>query len=240
MSQTVTDEGLILRTQPYQENDLLVSVYFAHYGKMNLLARGVRKPKSKNASSLLPGMISEFVFILKEGLSRLMKASPVRLFRYLDSHLEVMACAQLTMEYFYRSAPDRQPNAKHYAFICQVLERLDEGYPYLLVYFFVIAYILKDCGSGLMVDHCVFCQDSRHIASISVLDGGFVCQEHLQGTMITYSRRILRSFRLINKLDLSRIDDCQIEVEDYPVLKRLMEDFLDEYCPVRLGSRKFI
>lgn len=136
MSQTVTDEGLILRTQSYQENDLLVSVYFAHYGKMNLLARGVRKPKSKNASSLLPGMISEFVFILKEGLSRLVKASPVRLFRYLDSHLEVMACAQLTMEYFYRSAPDRQPNAKHYAFICQVLERLDEGYPYLLVYFF--------------------------------------------------------------------------------------------------------
>ena len=29
MSQTITDEGLILRTQPYQENDLLVSVYFA-------------------------------------------------------------------------------------------------------------------------------------------------------------------------------------------------------------------
>lgn len=240
MSQTVTDEGLVLKIQPYQENDLLVSVYFKCYGKISMLARGARKPKSKNASSLMPGMYSEFVFILKEGLSRLMKASPVKIFRYLEGNLEAMACAQLMMEYLYRSVPDRQPNVQHYHFTSQVLSRLEEGYPYLLVYFFEAAYILKDCGSALMVDHCVFCDDSRHIASISIIDGGFVCQDHMHGTMIAYSKRILRSFRLINRLDISHIDLCQVEPEDYPVLKKIMDDFLDEYCPIRLSSRKFI
>ena len=42
-------EGLVLKNKPYKESDMLVWIYTKTYGKMALIARGVKKMKSKNA-----------------------------------------------------------------------------------------------------------------------------------------------------------------------------------------------
>ena len=47
----VVSLGIVLKTHPYKESDSLVTVYFKDYGKMTLIARGVKKLKSKNASA---------------------------------------------------------------------------------------------------------------------------------------------------------------------------------------------
>ena len=43
----VVSLGIVLKTHPYKESDSLVTVYFKDYGKMTLIARGVKKLKSK-------------------------------------------------------------------------------------------------------------------------------------------------------------------------------------------------
>ena len=59
----VVSLGIVLKTHPYKESDSLVTVYFKDYGKMTLIARGVKKLKSKNASACqsLTSYFMEFV-----------------------------------------------------------------------------------------------------------------------------------------------------------------------------------
>ena len=65
----VVSLGIVLKTHPYKESDSLVTVYFKDYGKMTLIARGVKKLKSKNASACQSLTLSEFTFIPRNGLS---------------------------------------------------------------------------------------------------------------------------------------------------------------------------
>ena len=62
MREEVTSVGIVLKAIPFKENDMILSVYFKEFGKLSLLASGLRKPKSKNASSCQPLMLSEFTF----------------------------------------------------------------------------------------------------------------------------------------------------------------------------------
>ena len=43
--------GLVLKNKPYKENDMLLWIYTHDYGKLALIAKGVKKLKSKNAPS---------------------------------------------------------------------------------------------------------------------------------------------------------------------------------------------
>ena len=56
MAEQVVSVGIVLKAIPFKENDVILSVYFKEYGKLSLLANGLRKAKSKNASSCQPFM----------------------------------------------------------------------------------------------------------------------------------------------------------------------------------------
>ena len=60
----VVSLGIVLKTHPYKESDSLVTVYFKDYGKMTLIARGVKKLKSKNASACQSLTLSEGVVLI--------------------------------------------------------------------------------------------------------------------------------------------------------------------------------
>ncbi len=45
----VNEYAIILKTTPYKENDCILHVYTKTYGKLGIIAKGVRKMTSKNA-----------------------------------------------------------------------------------------------------------------------------------------------------------------------------------------------
>lgn len=101
--------GIVLKTQSYKESDALVTVYFKDYGKMTLIARGVKKLKSKNAAACQSLTLSEFTFIPRNGLSTLIKASSVDFYRYLKEDIELEAYASYFMEFVLRNEEENQP-----------------------------------------------------------------------------------------------------------------------------------
>ena len=52
MREEVVSQGIVLKVIPFKEHDAILSVYFKEYRKLSLYASGLRKPKSKNASSI--------------------------------------------------------------------------------------------------------------------------------------------------------------------------------------------
>jgi len=236
----VVSVGIVLKVTPFKENDAILSVYFKEYGKLSLLATGIRKPKSKNASACQSMMTSEFTFILKKGLCKLIKAQLIDGGRYIQNDLSSLACANLICEYFYRGIAENQPNLEHYSFLSESLRCLNQGYYYLQVYLFTLGFILKDSGSAIMVDHCAFCENSNQIVSIDVDAGGFICLQHLKSDQNTYTVDFLKMFRLINRGSIQYIDHLTTNLILLKQLKEIMEQFYEKYCPIRLNSKKFI
>jgi len=60
-------EGVILRRIKYSETSLIVTLYTREYGKIGLIAKGARNPKSKFVGSLEPASYVSIIYYHKEG-----------------------------------------------------------------------------------------------------------------------------------------------------------------------------
>ena len=208
----VVSLGIVLKTHPYKESDSLVTVYFKDYGKMTLIARGVKKLKSKNASACQSLTLSEFTFIPRNGLSTMIKASSVDFYRYIKENLELEAYASYFMEFVLKNEEDNQPDLEIFDTLKKSLYN---------------AFILKRCGMALQVDGCVRCLRQDHIAGISLEDGGFVCHDCLSLHDKQLDKVTLKAFRHINKLTIDSIDQLKVPDESIDLLMEIMDYYVD-------------
>ena len=236
----VVSLGIVLKTQAYKESDSLVTVYFKDYGKMTLIARGVKKLKSKNASACQSLTLSEFTFIPRVGLSTMIKAHSVDFYRYIKENLELEAYASYLMEFVLKNEEDNQPDIEIFEMLKKSLDALNQGYPYQLVYLLYNAFILKRCGMALQVDGCVRCLRQDRIAGISLEDGGFVCQDCLSMHDKQLNKETLKAFRHINKLSIDDIDQLKIPEESLEILIEVMDYYVDEMTGILFKTKKMI
>ena len=223
-------EAVILKKTPYKENDMILHIYSHEYGKMSVMARGIRKMTSKNARGCQEMMLSELTIALKKGMSTLIKATPLDYFRHIEENLESEIVGQYILEYFYRYV--------EYRMLYEALHALDLGYPPLLVYLLFNVFILEHNGVSLDVDGCVLC-GSPQVVSISLEDGGFLCSKHI-GHHQPYSQDILKAFRHIHKIPITAIDHLHISSSAIQVLVPLMESLIEEYTGIQLKTSRFI
>ena len=232
--------GIVLKTQSYKESDALVTVYFKDYGKMTLIARGVKKLKSKNASACQSLTLSEFTFIPRNGLSTLIKASSVDFYRYLKEDIELEAYASYFMEFVLRNEEENQPDLDVFNHLKEALDALNHGYPPQLVYLLYNAYILKRCGVALQVDGYVRCLRQNRIAGLSLEDGGFVCLDCLSLRDKQLDKETLKAFRYINKICFKQIDQLKISQESIDQLIEIMDYYVDEMTGILFKTKKMI
>ena len=119
-------EGLVLKNKPYKENDMLVWIYTKTYGKMALIARGVKKMKSKNAPACQTISLGEYLFVPRKGLSTLIKGSVIDYFVHIKEDIELEAYASYFIEYVYKYVLDNDPDEECY-------NNLPVSYTHLLV-----------------------------------------------------------------------------------------------------------
>lgn len=232
--------GIVLKNKPYKENDMLVWIYTLDYGKMALIAKGVKKIKSKNAPSCQTITLSEFTFVPRSGLSNLIKGSAVEYFRHIKEDIELEAYASYFCEFIYKFTKDNDPDEQSYQTLLLALQYLEAGYNCKLVYLLFNAFIMEVTGSLLEVDQCVSCGRHDHIAGVSIHSGGFVCQECIGMYDQKLEVDVLKGFRYINKWQLKNIDELHLEQEVIDELVPIMEAYIDEFTGIIFQSRKFI
>ncbi|WP_294580488.1 DNA repair protein RecO [uncultured Thomasclavelia sp.] len=232
--------GIVLKNKPYRENDLLVWIYTHDYGKLTFLAKGVKKMTSKNAPACQTITLADYNLILKPGISSLIKGNSQVYFRHIKQDIELEAYATYCLEFVDKFTDENEPQEEIYDTLLAALMALENGYQPKLVYLLFNAFILKMTGSALEVDQCVNCNRQDLITGISVVNGGFVCQ-NCQGKFdFQEPVAILKGFRYINKWDILKIDQLHLDDDVIDRLVKIMDIFIDEYSGIRFNSRKFI
>lgn len=205
-------EGIILRQRDYKDNDMILTILSKEFGRISLIAKGVKKAASKNASSVMPFTKSIFYFNHHENseLHTMQKAESKKMYHHLYDHLEKQLIAELLCEICSKVEYDSYDEL--YELLDSSLYHLDvEDNDFGVLAFFVAKMNIL-LGINPNVDGCIFCGSTHQIAGISIYDGGFVCANCFDSVKHQHMRvDRLRYFRLFHKAGLM----------DYAVLEKL-------------------
>ena len=124
MKQLVT-RGIVLARTNYQEADRIVTLLTPDHGKLRVLARGVRKSKSKLAGGIELFSVSEIGFI--RGKRELGTLTSSRLLKHYDTIVQDINRTMLGYELIkllHRVTED-EPEAEYFQLLHELLEALD-------------------------------------------------------------------------------------------------------------------
>lgn len=146
MKQLVTN-GIVLSRTNYGEADRIITVLTSDAGKLSLLARGVRKPKSKLAGGIELFSVSSITYIRGRGeLSTLVSTRLERHYGNIVKHLERVQLGYDLIKMLHRATED-EPEAEYFTLLQETFEALNDADVDLnLIRFWFTAQLLQFAG----------------------------------------------------------------------------------------------
>ncbi len=221
--------GIVLRTFPFKESSLFCSIFTKDFGKLNLLARGARRPKSKICGALEPFCHSEIIFYKREFKDSytLSDAFIIDDFKEIRTSTNKVTGCEAICEFIDRIQVIEEPNKTLYSLTLSFFQRISQipeemvGLLSLLMLF----RMLKFAGLEPHLKDCVRCHRSaidKLVSNFSISAGGLVCDDHFDDSVIKLDREIIHTLMNAQKT----IFPANNHPEICPVLKNLIESYL--------------
>ncbi|TAN42978.1 MAG: DNA repair protein RecO [Nitrospirae bacterium] len=152
-------EGIVLRTSPFGEADLIVTHLTLDHGIIKTFAKSPRKTKSRFGSSLEPLTCSRISFWGKEdaALPRLTQSDILYSFASIRESLHCFVRASEIIELILRLTPERESCAKVYPLLMRILRSLEKECTAGLQLLYYKLKILKISGYLPKLDSCGRC-----------------------------------------------------------------------------------
>lgn len=185
MSGTYLASGIVLSHRDIRDFDRVVTIFTDRYGKLDAVARGVRKITSKLAGHLEPLSYSSFMFAVGRSFDVLASSVKLSSFRLPHSDLFGFALANYFFECVNRLTRPKQPDQRVFRLCVAYLQELEQertamdapSFQRLLATEYFLWQLLDAVGFAPSLDHCVVCRKSVG-QNISVRKGGVLCDEH--------------------------------------------------------------
>jgi len=123
------DEGIVLKTIPFGEADLIVSFLTPDYGLLKTFAKSPLKTKSRFGSSLEPLTHSRIAFWGKEGapLPRLTQSDIFHSFQPIRDNMNCFLRVSEIIELTFQFLLEREASRKLYALLLQTLHNIENN-----------------------------------------------------------------------------------------------------------------
>jgi DNA repair protein RecO (recombination protein O) len=178
---TVKTEAVVLRSIRYGEADRILHLYSSARGRVNAIAKGVRKPRSRFGGRLEPFFRLDLV--LHEGRGELLTVTNVAT---VDGYPRLRASAAAldsgarACDAVLRLFDSSEPNVPAYNLLCRYLTMLDEpggpgraaGLETALSFRLKLALA---AGFSPELAACARCGEAEHLTGFSGAAGGVVC-----------------------------------------------------------------
>ncbi len=177
---TVKTEAVVLRSIRYSEADRILHLYSAERGRVNAIAKGVRKPRSRFGGRLEPFFRLDLV--LHEGRSELLTVTNVATidgYPRLRSSAAAIGAGARACDSVLRLLDSADSNRPAYNLLCRYLSLLDAPDPGRATALeTALAFRLKlalAAGFSPELASCARCGEADHLTGFSGAAGGVVC-----------------------------------------------------------------
>ncbi|SFE29085.1 DNA repair protein RecO [Alteribacillus iranensis] len=238
----VKAEGIVLKIIPYGETNVILRLYTREAGKVSVMARGARKPKSRFAAASQPFVHGIYLFYKSRGMSTLNQGDTIDAFRHIRSDIMKTAYASYIAELLDRVTEEREKNPFLFELFLQILQRMNEDSdPEVLTRIFEVK-MLAQAGIKPQLDQCTSCGRQEGTFSFSVREGGFLCEncKEIDPYRLTIHPKSVQLLRTFFYLDIKRLGSISLTSRTKQELKQVLESYYEEYGGFSLKSKRFL
>ncbi len=230
-------EGIILKSTPFAEADLIVTILSLEYGLIRVFAKSSRKTTSRFGSSLEPLTYSRIAFWGKENkeLPRLTQSDIIRNFQSLRDEMNCLLKLLKMIEFTLKVVPEREKNRNVFNLLLNTLiwierylirqrsesrqETRDNYTNYLnTVSVFYTIRLLDLEGFGPRLNGCARC--NRSGTNFYISHGAILCENCASTTdHIKLSPQIINVYETLRKWDISKLERIRLTG---PIIRELM------------------
>lgn len=235
MANIIKCRGFILNTIPFKESSLIASVLTNRLGKVKLLAKGIRRPRSRICGALERFNFDELIFYKREfkEIYTLSDAAVIDGYAEIRGDPYKVSAAMVLCEFYDRTLPLEAVDRASFAELTRFLKGLRGTGPGG-VRALVVGHLFRAlAGSGVAphLNDCVRCHRpagrSNGRLDFSVMAGGVVCDRHHDDTVVGLDRHTVQTLVELRRGMPGAISDQAV---------REIESFIGDYLYQHLNS----
>lgn len=226
-------EGIVLNELQYKESSKILNIYTKELGKINVMAKGAYRSKSKLIASTQAFSYCNYEFRSSRTFYYLLDGRVIKSFYNIREKIERTMIGFYILEIFNKSIPEEEPNETLFLFLVKALDtlsNLDENFLEFLIAFELkfISFI----GYRPNIKECVSC-GKKNIKNLrfSIESGGILCEDCIEKDI--YSKNISEEFQnILIKLMYAPFDNIKnisFEKKDLIVLQDIVEKYVLYY-----------
>lgn len=236
--QQTENTAIVLRYANYKDNDRMLTLLSPTRGKLEVLARGCRRPKSPllNASELFA--LGDFQLYFKQDRATLVSANLLETFYPLRSDFDRLSVGVYLLNLAEAASQPGAPCQELFMLLLHTLSRLtftDQPWKPLLSGF--LLHYAATAGYQPRLHHCVHCGKSVKEDTALFFDpmeGGVCCLDCFRKGMAALSPEQTRWMRHALQVGSASWVDTEEAQAPYPLLRDYVERRLDR--PLRSAS----
>ncbi len=198
---TYQTEAIIIKKIKLGEADRILTLYTPNLGKIQAVAKGVRRPRSKLAGHLELITHSQVSLARGRNLDTITGSQTIDSFLPLKSDLWLTSCALYVTELINQFTADHVENYPLFQLLLETLHRLCQAGDIELVLHYFELHLLEEVGYRPQLQQCGSCHSPLKPVTnaFSPIDGGVLCPKCSQRRSLTYplSVNALKVLRLL-------------------------------------------
>jgi len=223
-------EAIVIKKIKLGEADRILTLYTPHLGKIQAVAKGVRRPRSKLAGHL--ELLTHSLVSLARGrnLDTITGSQTINSFLPLKSDLKLTSYGLYATELVDQFTADHIENHPLFQLLLETMHRLCRGGDNELVLRYFELHLLNEVGYRPQLQQCVSCRQVLEPTTNSFCPsaGGILCPSCSQSQPLTHpvSVNALKVLRLLQSSDYSTVVKLKIDPELSHQLEMVMRDYL--------------
>lgn len=237
-------EGIVIRSIDYGESHKIITLYTKEHGKISLMARGAKKPKSRLSAITQLFTYGLFLFFRPNprGMGTLSQGERLKSFNAIRHNLVMTAYASYFAELVDKMMDDDEHHPDLFPLLLSVFSQLDEGKdPAFLARLFELKMIILG-GYKPELERCVVCRKEEGPFLFSVKEGGLLCSS-CQGRdpqALQLGENGVKLLRFLYHFQPARLGKVNVRPATLENLRLVLWRFMDEHTPLKLKSRPFL
>ncbi len=223
-------EAIIIKKTKLGEADRILTLYTPHLGKIQAVARGVRRPRSKLAGHLELLTHSQVSLARGRNLDTITGSQTINSFLPLKSNLELTSHALYAIELVDQFTADHIENYPLFELLLETMGYLCQAGDNELVLRYFELHLLNEVGYRPQLQRCVSCRATLEPITNSFCSatGGMLCPNCRQSQPLTYplSVNALKVLRFLQNSDHNTISKLRINLELSRELEGVIRDYL--------------
>lgn len=227
MDETYNVKAIILNRKSAAEDDSRVVMYSREAGKLELVARGTKKIKSKLAGHLEPFNLADIMVIRGRQYDYVGAAASEKCYVNIKNDLVKLAAAGRAVNIFNKLIKPELKDAELFELLKDYLDVLDSAKKVDILNSLFILKLLSRLGHRPELYNCLNCGNKISPVSIKFdyARGGLICLKCPAKRGLTISENSVKLLRLAEKNDLRKLVKIKIDKPTEKQINAAMEQF---------------